>query len=314
MVEDHTLVPFEGAGFVGERAPGMQAGALTQVLQYLESLPFGDNAFSLKRRRYQEIGRVREIGLDVAVKRWRAPLRLPVRDPARRAGRCSLWLMQAGVPTPELLAVLAARAPSRSVAGWLTVHRWLPEHRPMNLLLAGHRPYHVRLRPALGGLAHLAARLHLGGLGHRDLRLENVLAREGFTDLHLVDVDEVQEHASRSMRGAAFDLGNLIFHLRRTDIPDHTSRRLLVLYGRERELARDQLRGLACRAFWRATYRRRWRQVRRCVSWIPGLRAPKSAANTPEKVARVYGVDEPAGSNGVNRTGSPGPGAARPPS
>jgi hypothetical protein len=290
MGEPAELLAWTDGTYLGHRHVTLSGQDLGRILALGESMPFGDDAFTLKRRRYQELGRLQPAGLDVALKRWRSPLGLPAADPARRAARHIRWLRTAGVPTPELLACLRATRPTRSGSRWLLVTRWLPEHRPITLLLAGHRPYERRLRGALPRIVDLVAGLHEGGLGHRDLRLENLLARDGIVDLRLVDVDEVVRREPTDLPGAARDLGDLVFHLRRIGIPDHTSMRLLILYGRRRGLVRGSVHRLATRALWLAGCRQAWRRARRLTGWLPRTRAPKSRALTPELVARVYGV------------------------
>ncbi|MCR9246457.1 MAG: lipopolysaccharide kinase InaA family protein [bacterium] len=125
-----------------------------------------------------------------------------LRDPshAQKLWRASYWLLFAGVPTPQPLAIRVLR-PHGLVATRRIANVPLSEELSSGTIDA------PLARKLAGDLGRSVGRLHAHGLRNRDLKFDN-LVRDPVTDrLLMTDLDGVRRKAPEDTRGRGADLG-----------------------------------------------------------------------------------------------------------
>lgn len=138
---------------------------------------------------------------------WKRALAAARARPLRslRAFHSGHALLRCGLATPEPLAVLVRRDPTRPQA--LLVTRYVEGQGPWDWLAGGRAP-----APLVEALARGLARLHAAGFRHRDLKASNLLLRAA-----AVDPGGAGEVVWTDLDGLRF-LGTLPLFLRARDL------------------------------------------------------------------------------------------------
>jgi tRNA A-37 threonylcarbamoyl transferase component Bud32 len=123
---------------------------------------------------------------------------------AERAFKHGLWLEQAGVRTPRVLAAGVERCLRCPVRAYL-ITEFVPDAVTLADYLARHRglPRELAYR-----LADLLARLHARAFSHRDLKASNILFDRELQP-HLIDLDGVRYNGSPDDKQALANLARL---------------------------------------------------------------------------------------------------------
>ncbi len=174
------------------------------------------------------------------------------RTRSRKAMAASLMLRRQGFNAPEPWVLLEKGfGPFRTKNGLATeaVENSLAMGRKIECEAAPDTPSGLRLRRRMiREFARLVARLHNRGILHGDLGLSNVLVREAGEKMEIWLIDNERTRQYPKEPPSRLVIKNLIqINMFRNTVSDAERMRFLVVYGQQRNLAKEEIRRLAHR-------------------------------------------------------------------